>query len=47
MEQEQLYNDNMKVLDGYNQYSSNLQKLLQSSGIEDVEFEEITDDVDF
>lgn len=47
MEQEQLYNDNMKVLDGYNQYSSNLQKWLQSAGIEDAEFEEITDDVDF
>jgi hypothetical protein len=47
-EQEQLYNDNMKVLDGYNQYSSNLQKWLQSAGIEDVEFEEFTeDDVDF
>lgn len=47
MEQEQLYNDNMKVLDGYNQYSSNLQKWLKSAGVEDAEFEEITDDVDF
>jgi hypothetical protein len=47
MEQEQLYNNNMKVLDEYNQYSSKLQKWLQSAGVEDVEFEEITDDVDF
>ena len=47
MEQEQLYNDNMKVLDGYNKYSSNLQRWLQSAGIEDAEFEETTDDVDF
>ena len=47
MEQKQLYNDNLKVLDRYNQYSSNLQKWLQSVGIEDTEFEEITDDVDF
>ena len=46
-EQEQLYNDNMKVLDGYNQYSSNLHKWLQSAGIEDADFEDITDDVDF
>ena len=46
-EQEQLYNENMKVLDGYNQYSSNLQKWLKSAGVEDAEFEEITDDVDF
>lgn len=47
MEQEQLYNDNMKVLEGYNQYSSNLQKWLQSAGIEDAVFEEIADDVEF
>lgn len=47
MEQKQLYNDNMKVLDSYNQYSTTLQKWLQSAGIEDAEFEEITDDVDF
>lgn len=47
MEQEQLYNDNIKTLDAYKQYSSNLQRWLQAAGVEDVEFEEIEDDVDF
>lgn len=47
MEQEQLCNDNKNALEGYNRYSENLHKWLQSSGIEDADFEEITDDVDF
>lgn len=45
-EQEQLCNDNMKVLNGFNQYSSKLQNWLRSTGIEDAEFEEV-EDVDF
>nr|WP_311520480.1 LeoA/HP0731 family dynamin-like GTPase [uncultured Porphyromonas sp.] len=46
-EQEQLYNNNMEVLEGYNQYSLTLQKWLKAIGVEDAYFEEITDDVDF
>lgn len=46
-EQEQLCEENLKVLNGFNQYSSQLKDWLNSSGIEYVDFEEVTDDVDF
>ncbi len=47
IEQEQLYKNNKKVLEDYNQYSLKMQKWLRVNGGEYVDFEDIIDEVDF
>lgn len=46
-EQKHLWDENLKILNGFNHYSTRLHDWLRSVEIEDVDFEEIDDDVDF
>ena len=46
-DQEHLCDENLKILNGFNHYSTTLHDWLRTVEIEDVDFEEIDEDVDF